>query len=253
MPSLSLRGHGFALLAAVVVAAAVVLGAFLVNGVQRGEVAAPGPSASRAISVPSFMVPFEYAMPPISSLRVLSGPDERYLFGIVDEPDTVSPPPSGELGDPYLRGITTDDGVEYPRGISFAVVADAWTHGQGGRTEVRESPAELLDDLHTIGGVAFGEPATTSLDGRSAIAVTVSQDAMQGAHDVHVGGHLSGLSVDYVVLSLPTRLTLVDVNGVTLLVAVWALSDDELAAWLPVATPIVDSIRFLDLPERSNT
>jgi hypothetical protein len=50
-----------------------------------------------------------------------------------------------------------------------------------------------------------------------------------------------------------TRLTLVDVDGVTFLVAVWARTDDDLAAWLPVATPIVDSIRFQDLPRPSSS
>jgi hypothetical protein len=64
--------------------------------------------------------------------------------------------------------------------------------------------------------------------------------------DLHVGGHIQGLSVDYVVLTMPSRLILADVDGVTTLADVWARTADDLVAWLPTASTFLESIHFLD-------
>ena len=158
LPTLPIRqSPGRSKVAGSVVAAGAVLlfGGFLLTGILRGQVAAPGPgpSASPTRSAPSFRIPFEYVMPPIGSLRVDHAPDERYLFGFVDDADKASPAPDSGL-------------AQIRRGVSVAAVEDAWTHGcpdaagtvREERTPVREVPAELLDDLRIIAGISFEEP-----------------------------------------------------------------------------------------------
>jgi hypothetical protein len=250
LPSLYIRkSPGIARLAGTVVAAGAVLlfGGVLLTGVLRGQVAGPGPSASPTRSAPSFRIPFEYVMPPIGSLRLDHAPDERYLFGFVDDADKASPAPDSGL-------------AQIRRGVSVAAVVDAWTHGcpdaagtvRAERTPVREAPAELLEDLRTIAGISFGAATTTSLDGRPALMMAPDPATSRcDSGDLHVGGHIQGLSVDYVELMRPSRLILADVDGVTILVDVWARTADDLAAWLPIASTFVESIHFLDQAAQS--
>jgi hypothetical protein len=243
------RPRGTARLAVSVLAAgaALLFGGVLLAGVVRDQVAEPGPSAAPTRSAPSFLIPFEYVMPPIGSLRLDHAPDERYLFAFVDDADKASPEP--------------DSGIaQIRRGVSVAAVEDAWTHGcaneagtvRAERTPVREAPAELLDDLRIIAGISLGAATRTSLDGRPALMMAPDPATSRCGYDLHVGGHIEGLSVDYVVLTRPSRLILADVDGVTILVDVWALTADDLAAWLPIASTFVESIHFLDQPATSD-
>jgi hypothetical protein len=42
------------------------------------------------------------------------------------------------------------------------------------------------------------------------------------------------------------RLTLVDVDGSTMIIVAWARTADELADWIPTADAFIDSIHFID-------
>jgi hypothetical protein len=53
---------------------------------------------------------------------------------------------------------------------------------------------------------------------------------------------------DWLLLGFPYRLTMADVDGVPILVQIWARTDEDLAAWMPVATEFVDSIDFVEEP-----
>ena len=68
-----------------------------------------------------------------------------------------------------------------------------------------------------------------------------------GGTDIHVSGGMQGLGVsDYALLTIPSRLTVADIDGVTVFVLVWALTAEDLDAWLPEADGIIGSFRFLE-------
>ena len=54
-----------------------------------------------------------------------------------------------------------------------------------------------------------------------------------------------GLSRPYVGVTWPGRLTVTEVEGTTIFIFVWARTQQELDAWLPVADGFVGSIHFV--------
>ena len=50
--------------------------------------------------------------------------------------------------------------------------------------------------------------------------------------------------MDFLELTLPSRLIAFNVDGVTVFVDIWARTPEDLAAWLPQATTFVDNLRF---------
>ena len=58
--------------------------------------------------------------------------------------------------------------------------------------------------------------------------------------DFHYGPGLT----THVTLDVGSRIIVADVDGITIVVVIWATDEDDMAAWLPTATAFVDSITF---------
>jgi hypothetical protein len=196
------------------------------------------PAPAPILKADGFVRSFDYVIPATSGLEIGHSSPAMYAF-------TEGP------GDEHGRDASGQR-VPGARGVTIAAVHQAVTHpcplgGPSSRIPVREEPRELLDDLRTIAGIGLGEAAEVTFDGRPALAVTVDPSLGRCAFgDVHVmGGGLGSLYVD---LSVPSRLILADVDGRTIALQAWAQTQDDLDAWLPIATEFLDSVHFTSQP-----
>lgn len=195
-------------------------------------------------------IPLESPLPPTRVVRVLRVAFEYRLppgidyarFGSMIEwvgQAALSPPDAAEP--PYALNVT--------RGIVAANADTAWSHGNG-RVRLRSDPAGLLEDIRGRTGLPLPAVATT-VDGRPAL--TASSDA-PGNNDLHFSERMEGLvDADYIWFKFPVRLTLVDVDGTTLLFMAWGRTSADLAEWLPTADAFIDSIHFLGRDDASPT
>ena len=117
-----------------------------------------------------------------------------------------------------------------------------------GRAPLREDPLAFIDDLRTIGGAGLGEPTPVTFDGHPAFAVTVDPAATRcTAADFHVLG--GGLNSGFVMLSVPSRLIVTEVDGMTIVLQVWAATRRRSSTpGSPSATEFLDSIHFTTRP-----
>jgi hypothetical protein len=180
--------------------------------------------------------PFEYVIPAGSAIRRLDGGGVRELVKWVDGPD-VAPVPSPDNVNP---GMQPQPG--HVRGVILGSAEEAWSHGNNGRFMLRTAPAELLTDLRDTANVNMGPIHGTTLDGRPALTAMLSG---VGGFDIHVTGRMMGLSGNYVLLNIPSRLTVADVDGTTVFILTWARTAADLDAWLPTADELIASIHFL--------
>jgi hypothetical protein len=110
------------------------------------------------------------------------------------------------------------------RGIVVASVNTPWGHGNG-RIRFRSAPAELLADLRDRAGIPLGPISESTLDGHPALVEDVRYP---GANDLHYRSRMDGLAgEDYIDLTLASRLIVVDVDGLTMLIDVWARIPDD--------------------------
>jgi hypothetical protein len=182
------------------------------------------PSASRMVR--DLRVPFEYRLPEGIESHHFGSMIEWVGQGALSPPDAAEPP--------YALNVT--------RGIVAANADTAWSHGNG-RVRLRTDPAGLLEDIRGRTGLPLPAVETT-VDGHPAL--TASSDA-PGNNDLHFSERMEGLSgEDYIWFKFPMRLTLVDVDGTTMLFVAWARTPADLADWLPTADAFLASIHFLD-------
>jgi hypothetical protein len=174
---------------------------------------------------------FEYTVPGDTKLP---GP-ARFGSTIVEWTSGSAPRVDPETVAPNAVGVQ--------RGIVIASADTPWSHGPAGRTRLRGAPADLLTDLQEIAFVPLGTISETMLDGRPALVVAVIPP---GANDLHFSAQMTGLTgEDFVSLSIPSRLTVADIDGATMLIDVWARTPDDLMRWLPTADEFIRSIHFL--------
>ena len=179
----------------------------------------------------TFGRPFEYAIPVGSEMRV-SGVPRSDMVAWVDGPDARTP-------------SVTSTGPPYPwqvRGVVIGWGEGASSHGGDGRFMLRTVPADFLADLRDVAGSSMGAISETTLDGYPAMTVMLPGS---GGSDIHLNGRLGGLGGHYVKVTLPSRLTVAEIDDTTIFVLEWARDDRELDAWLPVADEFVASIHFL--------
>ena len=101
----------------------------------------------------------------------------------------------------------------------------------------------FLEDLRTIADVETGEPVETMFDGWPAIATTIDPASAQcEVADYHVNG--SNIEGGWVDLMLPSRLVVADVDGMPIVLQVWASTQADLEAILPAATSFLDGVHF---------
>ena len=161
-----------------------------------------------------FIVPFEYAAPDDTTFRHTVVRRELVAWSsgphieATHEPDAALP-------------LAPDPGDA--RGIYVASAAEPWSHRSAGRFMVRTAPAEFLADLRDQVGIDMGEIVETTLDGRPALSVMLPGT---GGSDVHLYGRM-GVGSEFVLVSVPARLTVADIDGTTVFVLAWARSTDD--------------------------
>jgi hypothetical protein len=212
-----------ALLAMIVIA--------LVSALMMG-IAAPRPAnvppdwpTGRVDDLPR---PFEYALPPGSALQ-------PYSDRMVEWISAAAPGSPSESDPPYAQAVS--------RGVVIATAETAWSHGNG-RVRLRTTPAALLEDLRGRTRLPLAASSTT-VDGRPALTAMADPP---GANDLHFTRSMEGLvgGTAYVIFTYPARITLVDIDGSTVVLLTWARSSADLAAFLPVADGFIDTIHFVD-------
>ena len=184
---------------------------------------APARPSGAAHRITKFPRPFAYRdLAPAALEKV---PWEGWIVSFTSTGDTPYPR--------ILPGGTFDPGAW---GITISSAEGAVTHRCLGvddgpsRVSVNGRDARLfLEDLRTIAGVEISEPVDTTFDGRPAIAATVDPRANQcdyGDYHVHGPGGLGG----YVQLRVPSRLVVTNVDGMPIVIQVWASTANDLDA-----------------------
>ena len=131
------------------------------------------------------------------------------------------------------------------RGVVLAYAPEPEVHQCGGvtaRVVVRRDPMGLLLDLEGVAGFDVRDIERRSVGGRSAASALVIGPSC-GA-DVHLQ-QLPGLTDDSLTLEIsgPTFLTAVDVDGETVLLQLWAQTEEDLVQWIGEMGPMLDSMR----------
>ena len=185
-----------------------------------------------------FVPPFTYTIPDGSGLTGIGG-----MPGAVAWVVGPNRRPAGSTGTGAFGGQDPETGNLH--GVVIADVSGAWGHGPDGRVRLRPDPAGFLADMDTLLTGVDLEPVTAAtLDGRPALTARTVPGTGAG-HDLHVDGKMTGLSGPYVFMRGPYRLLVADVDGKTVCVQIWARTEEDLAAWLPVAQEFVDSLHFV--------
>lgn len=210
-----------------------------IASVLVGSGALPDDVVQRS-TVEAFVRPFDVVMPADGGIRLKSRP-ASHMVAWVSGPDRPWPSDTvnaGQQPSPADR-----------RGIIVGSAAEgAWSHGGGGRFILKTEPRAFLDDLRDIAGVEMSDITEVSLGGRPALTVMLSG---AGGIDIHTSGSSTGVSTgNYALLSNPSRLTVADVDGVTVFVMAWAWTAEDLDAWLPEADAFVDTFQFLEEHQR---
>lgn len=128
------------------------------------------------------------------------------------------------------------------RGIIVGSARAAWSHGGAGRFMLKTEPHAFLTDLQDIAGVQMSVITEATLGGRPALTAMLS--GARGT-DIHVSGGMQGLATGtYAMVNIPSRLTVADIDGMTVFVLVWARTADDLDEWLPDADDFIGSFDF---------
>jgi hypothetical protein len=193
-----------------------------------GESAAPTASSDVASD---FVRPFDYVIPEGWAPNVVYSHPPLAMFAEAD--------PGWAFGDLQHSGS---------RGILVADVTSVWVHGcppsasylpVGG-----EGASAFLTDVQAMGGLDFEDLTVTKVDGHQAIEALSLSSGRCGVDDIHIEGLPS--FEDYIDLGIPSRLTVADIDGRSILVQVWAGSEFDLEEFLPIADEFIDSIHFVD-------
>jgi len=116
----------------------------------------------------------------------------------------------------------------------------------GDTMPVRSSLHGFLADLTSVIGIPYTDPVDDTFDGRPALIADRSADAPSRTCGCSLVNGPESISADYDSLRFlgAGHSTFLDVDGTTVLIDVWADTDEELAAWTPIATQFVNSIHF---------
>lgn len=182
-----------------------------------------------------FIRPFKYSSLPSGTMRLTAIQREivTWISGadIPARTDLREPPPEGTPAPGWAGGVVVGS------------AETAWSHGgKSGRFMLRTAPAEFLADLRDTAGVSMSDMVSTTLDDRPALSVDLPGT---GGTDIHVNGPIDGLSRDYVMVNVPARLIVADIDGATVFVLIWGFTKSELDTWLPIADEFVKSIHFI--------
>jgi hypothetical protein len=162
-----------------------------------------------------FRLPFEYVIPVGTEL-------ERYM------PDAFA--------------FRFGEGAPW---VTVGWATDAVLHGcpAGSGGSLSDEPGAFLSELDSA-GVDLGPAQPTTLGGHPALAADVEGVRCDFA-DMHLRG---GLGDGELTFDRPSRLIVASVGGELIVVQVAAETEESLAASLPIADELINSIEFSDAP-----
>jgi hypothetical protein len=130
------------------------------------------------------------------------------------------------------------------RGIVIADVTRATSHAPAtGGLLVGRDPASFVAGLRYVVGLAVSEPEVIQFADRPAVSASVSAGAASGWKHIDRKNRLTGPDcvVDF---TLTSSVRVVDVDGLLVLVQIWAANEEGLRAWLPTATVLLETVRL---------
>jgi hypothetical protein len=128
------------------------------------------------------------------------------------------------------------------RGIVVAEVTSAQSHGSLAGVRLGETPESFVAGLRDIAGYTVLDPTRVRFADYPAVAAHVS---VASSGWKHIDRRSSEGDLDCVVdFTLPSRVTVVDVDDLLVLVQVWAASEEGLRPWLPIADAALASMRL---------
>ncbi|MEO6350282.1 MAG: hypothetical protein ABIP53_06490 [Candidatus Limnocylindrales bacterium] len=227
-PMLALRRSAVLVVVTALLLAALAASAFVFGQMQTRPGPTTAPPQPRRGVTSGFAPEFSYVAPPSEGLRELNDPKMPW-FGFEE--------------------ATGGGGVQPRYGVVVAALSEAVAHEcpGNGRVAIRTAPADLLADMQRLGGMTFSDPVASTYDGRPALFT----NRVEGSHscptaDLHIGGACAtgcSLVLDYAGSSI-----LLEVDGKTVIIDMWAETSEELASWLPIASDFVYSIHFTSRP-----
>ncbi len=96
----------------------------------------------------------------------------------------------------------------------------------------------------TVGGSVYGVARPITVDAHPSIVARRARAPWPCGQHLHTDPITRGLGNASIVTDTVADSILIDVDGRTLLIDIWAQTDEELDAWIPAAMEFVDSIRF---------
>jgi hypothetical protein len=169
--------------------------------------------------------------------------DSSVFVAWIEGPDAATDPTNAS----FFGGQDAASGATH--GIVLADASAAWTHAcaPSGRAPLASNPLDFLLELREVGGVGLGPVALTRLDGRPAYSSILTPNRDSCTPDVHFIGSIEQLTSprSYISVALPARLFALDVDGVTVVVEIWARTQADFDAWLPRGMAFVGQIHFL--------
>jgi hypothetical protein len=129
------------------------------------------------------------------------------------------------------------------RGIIVAEVTLATSHGSLTGVRLGGTPDSFIAGLRDTAGFTVRDPEPVRFADRPAVTAYVTSGATSGWK--HIDRRTSqgdlGCVLDF---ALPSRITVVDVDGLLVAVQLWAANEEGLRAWLPIADAVLESMRL---------
>ena len=142
----------------------------------------------------------------------------------------------------YERDGDADYVLSAARGIVVAEVTLGQSHGSLAGVRLGETPESFVAGLRDLAGFTVLDLNPARFADRPAVTAYVSTGATSGWK--HIDRRTSAGDLDCVVdFTLPSRVTVLDVDGLLVLVEVWAANEEGLRVWLPIADAVLESMR----------
>jgi hypothetical protein len=191
------------------------------------ESAAPTPGWDERfpnIYVGDFQHAFTYAIDPASGLILTSWPDP-YQFRV----------PRGPRTDNFDEGVILHT-------VAGGLRSDV-CRAAGGQVDTDPSPEEVVSAIQALDGLEVSPVETTTIDGRPAMAVTVSGTQHRTCEAYYLFDDFEPAFAWSGNEGRTRRVIAVDVGGDAIIVEITA-SDERYDAWVPTAEAFIDSIHF---------
>ena len=208
----------------------------------------PSPTAEAVVKrMHMFPVPFTVTVPSDPTMKLIHHNGSVVAWATFHAADVVVP---SSTVDPYgatqAKPAMGNPGDGTGAGISFATADKSWVHANTPeRLLLAGDPASFLQALGDAPGMALGPVNSTAVDGRPALVADVL--SRSDAH-MHTNGILHGpaSAQNMLPMGLPSLFFAFVVGDTTVYIQVWGATDEGLAAFLPEAMALIDSVHFED-------